>query len=207
MRKLHLLFKNADGSRKRIVVECCHQNLSAEAVRRAMEEIIALKLFERNGMQLYTEIVGAKYVEKRITIIFDHGNSRPLKEKTAVAQTEQLVKEQLQAEAVVESAGVSSIAQSEFNLKFIELNKETKSLSKRLFQRFLYSLKETVNHVSTKKLRRLKLQNSCSFTPQSADYLLKFLGFLTTSIKVPSRYSIKATTWSSNSISSGSPAY
>ncbi|MHC5247760.1 DUF2922 domain-containing protein [Enterococcus sp. LJL90] len=164
MRKLHLLFKNADGSRKRIVVECCHQNLSAESVRRAMEEIIALKLFERNGVQLYTEIVGAKYVEKRITIIFDDGNSRPLKEKTAVAQTEQLVKEQLQAEAVVEPAGVSSIEQSEFNLKFIELNKETKSLSKRFFQRFLYSLKETVKHVSTKKLRRLKLRNSRSFS-------------------------------------------
>ncbi|WP_265455558.1 DUF2922 domain-containing protein [Enterococcus sp. HY326] len=207
MRKLHLLFKNADGSRKRIIVECCHQNLSAEAVRKAMEEIIALKLFERNGVQLYTEIVGAKYVEKRITVIFDDGNSRPPKEKTAVAQTEQLVKDQLQTEVARRPVGESPKKQTEFYSKFIQRNKEAKSLSKSLLQRFLSSLKGTVNHVSTKKLRQLKLRNFHSFSPQSADYLLKFLGFLTTSIKVPSRYSIKATTWSSNSISSGSPAY
>lgn len=71
MRKLHLQFKNADGSRKTIIIKLCHQNLSPEIVRQAMEDLIALKLFERNGIQLYTEIVGAKYVETRVTKIFD----------------------------------------------------------------------------------------------------------------------------------------
>ncbi|MHC5248271.1 DUF2922 domain-containing protein [Enterococcus sp. LJL90] len=71
MRKLHLQFKNADGSRKTIIIKLCHQNLSPEIVRQAMEDLIALKLFERNGVQLYTEIVGAKYVETRVTKIFD----------------------------------------------------------------------------------------------------------------------------------------
>ncbi|MHC5374534.1 DUF2922 domain-containing protein [Enterococcus sp. LJL120] len=71
MRKLHLQFKNADGSRKTIIIKLCHQNLSPESVRQAMEDLIALKLFERNGVQLYTEIVGAKYVETRVTKIFD----------------------------------------------------------------------------------------------------------------------------------------
>ncbi|WP_265456879.1 DUF2922 domain-containing protein [Enterococcus sp. HY326] len=71
MRKLHLQFKNADGSRKTIIIKLCHQNLSPESVRQAMEDLIALKLFERNGIQLYTEIVGAKYVETRVTKIFD----------------------------------------------------------------------------------------------------------------------------------------
>lgn len=71
MRKLHLQFKNADGSRKTIIVQNCHQNLSAEAVRKAMEQLIALAIFVRNGVQLCTEIVGAKYVETHETLLFD----------------------------------------------------------------------------------------------------------------------------------------
>ncbi|MHC5375061.1 DUF2922 domain-containing protein [Enterococcus sp. LJL120] len=74
MRKLHLIFRNADGSRKTLIIHCCHQNLSPAIVHWAMSEIIALKLFVRNGVQLYTEIIGAKYVEKRITPLFDDFN-------------------------------------------------------------------------------------------------------------------------------------
>lgn len=74
MRKLHLIFRNADGSRKTLIIHCCHQNLSPAIVRWAMSEIIAIKLFVRNGVQLYTEIIGAKYVEKRITPLFDDFN-------------------------------------------------------------------------------------------------------------------------------------
>ncbi|WP_265459820.1 DUF2922 domain-containing protein [Enterococcus sp. HY326] len=76
MRKLHLIFRNADGSRKTLIIHHCHQNLSPALVRWAMSEIIALKLFVRNGVQLYTEIIGAKYVEKRITPLFDDFNPR-----------------------------------------------------------------------------------------------------------------------------------
>ncbi|MHC5247454.1 hypothetical protein [Enterococcus sp. LJL90] len=36
-----------------------------------MADLIALKLFERNGVQLYTEIIGAKYVETKVTWLFD----------------------------------------------------------------------------------------------------------------------------------------
>lgn len=71
MRKLHLQFRNADGSRKTIIIQLCHQNLTPEIVRQAMADLIALKLFERNGVQLYTEIIGAKYVETKVTWLFD----------------------------------------------------------------------------------------------------------------------------------------
>ncbi|WP_265456034.1 DUF2922 domain-containing protein [Enterococcus sp. HY326] len=70
MHKLHLQFRNADGSRKTMIIQLCHQNLSPEIVRQAMTDLIALKLFERNGVQLYTEIVGAKYAETKVTWLF-----------------------------------------------------------------------------------------------------------------------------------------
>lgn len=109
MRQLHLLFKNADGSRKRIVVEHCHQDLSPETVRQAMEAISALGLFERAGVQLYTEIIGAKYVEKKITVLFDDAEPT-LTPKPAV--TEHLVPdvEDLKATA---NAGVVSELESQ----------------------------------------------------------------------------------------------
>lgn len=59
-----------------------------------MREIIALQLFVRNGVQLYTGIIGAKYVEKRITLLFDdfdprQTSKRQMRQRPAAAATSQ----------------------------------------------------------------------------------------------------------------------
>lgn len=94
MRKLHLMFKNADGSKKTLIIHLCQQNLAPEFVKTIMEELIALKLFERNGVQLCTEIIGAKYVEKKVTPLFDR--LQFLKKRSGVPSQQKLIAAELE---------------------------------------------------------------------------------------------------------------
>lgn len=100
MRKLHLMFKNADGSKKTLIIHLCQQNLAPEFVKTIMEELIALKLFERNGVQLCTEIIGAKYVEKKVTPLFDR--LQFLKRRSGVPSQQKLIAAELEEMPVTE---------------------------------------------------------------------------------------------------------
>lgn len=71
MKKLHMTFLNEDGSKKTLVIRCVHQELTPAAVKEAMEQIVALELFEKNGLRLMTEVHSAKYVETIETVVFD----------------------------------------------------------------------------------------------------------------------------------------
>ncbi|MDH6364407.1 hypothetical protein M2139_001454 [Enterococcus sp. PF1-24] len=71
MRKLHLTFWNADGSRKTFIIHQVAQNLTPEKVYYLMGKLIDLQLFVKNGVQLCTAIHSAKYVEIITTPLFD----------------------------------------------------------------------------------------------------------------------------------------
>ncbi|MHC5247076.1 DUF2922 domain-containing protein [Enterococcus sp. LJL90] len=100
MRKLHLMFKNGDGSKKTLIIHLCQQNLAPEFVKTIMEELIALKLFERNGVQLCTEIIGAKYVEKKVTPLFNR--LQLLKRRSGVPSQQKLIAAELEEMPVTE---------------------------------------------------------------------------------------------------------
>ncbi|APX71912.1 DUF2922 domain-containing protein [Companilactobacillus allii] len=71
MKKLQLTFKTAEGHKKDLVFNYVREDLDAPTVKKAMDEIIASKLFEKNSVQLYTEVVAAKYVERVETGILE----------------------------------------------------------------------------------------------------------------------------------------
>ncbi|WP_265459887.1 DUF2922 domain-containing protein [Enterococcus sp. HY326] len=100
MRKLHLMFKNADGSKKTLIIHLCRQDLAPEFVKTMMEELIALKLFQRNGVQLCTEIIGAKYVEKKVTPLFDR--LQFLKRRNGATSQQKLIAAELEEMPVTE---------------------------------------------------------------------------------------------------------
>ncbi|WP_125762873.1 DUF2922 domain-containing protein [Companilactobacillus hulinensis] len=70
MKKLQLTFKTAEGHKKDLVFNYVREDLDAPTVRKAMDAIIASKLFEKNSVQLYSEVVAAKYVERIETGLF-----------------------------------------------------------------------------------------------------------------------------------------
>lgn len=92
MRKLHLTFLNEDQTKKTLVIHCVHQDLSPAAVKEAMEQIIELDLFEKDGVRLMTEVYSAKYVEVIETPLFDNDNAIVLPVPTQVmdAVTEEI---------------------------------------------------------------------------------------------------------------------
>lgn len=78
MKKLHMTFLNEDGSKKTMVIKCVHQDLSPAAVKEAMEQIVELDLFEKDGVRLMTEVHSAKYVEIIETPLFEDINEMAL---------------------------------------------------------------------------------------------------------------------------------
>lgn len=78
MKKLHMTFLNEDGSKKTLVIKCVHQDLSPSAVKDAMEQIVELDLFEKDGVRLMTEVHSAKYVEIIETPLFEDINEMAL---------------------------------------------------------------------------------------------------------------------------------
>ncbi|MFV0557837.1 MAG: DUF2922 domain-containing protein [Enterococcus sp.] len=70
MKKLHLIFTNAANNKHQFVPKIASEELSAPEVRAAMDAIVDLAIFNRNGTQLYTGVDSAKYVETIETPLF-----------------------------------------------------------------------------------------------------------------------------------------
>ena len=64
MKKLQLRFKTANGNKKNLVLSYVKDDLDKAVVKTAMDKISASKLFEKNTVELYQEVLGAKYVER-----------------------------------------------------------------------------------------------------------------------------------------------
>lgn len=69
--KLQLEFKNALGKKHRFTPKLAREDLTAEEVRGAMDQIVQLGIFEKNGVKHCTAVSGAKYVETIETILFE----------------------------------------------------------------------------------------------------------------------------------------
>ncbi|KRN28368.1 hypothetical protein IV38_GL001367 [Lactobacillus selangorensis] len=70
MKQLQMAFKNEAGRKTTLKLNLVKEDLDETATRAAMDKIVAAKLFERDGKQLYHEAAGAKYVETNEQIIF-----------------------------------------------------------------------------------------------------------------------------------------
>lgn len=63
MIKLRMSFLNSEGKTQNLEPRIVSTELTAETVRTAMEGLRDLALFEKNDVQLYQEVKGAKYVQ------------------------------------------------------------------------------------------------------------------------------------------------
>lgn len=70
MKKLQLKFKTADGKNKDLALSYVKDGLDEKTVKEAMDKIQTSKLFEKNTIQLYNEVLGAKYVDREESTIF-----------------------------------------------------------------------------------------------------------------------------------------
>lgn len=71
MKKLHFTFTNALNKTHRYTPKLAREDLTAEEVRQVMDEIVALGIFEKNGVKQCTGVVSAKYVETIETPLFE----------------------------------------------------------------------------------------------------------------------------------------
>lgn len=70
MKKLHLTFTNSEDKKHKFVPRVASEDLTSGQVRSAMDQLTELAIFEKNGVQLYQEAAGAKYVETIETVLF-----------------------------------------------------------------------------------------------------------------------------------------
>lgn len=70
MKKLQLRFKTAEGNKKNLVLSYVKADLDPSVVKTAMQKIQASKLFEKDTVELYQEVLGAKYIDRTETEAF-----------------------------------------------------------------------------------------------------------------------------------------
>ena len=70
MKKLQLRFKTSDGKKRNLVLNYVKADLDKNTVRQAMDKISASKLFEKDTVELYQEVVDAKYIDRTETKVF-----------------------------------------------------------------------------------------------------------------------------------------
>lgn len=70
MKRLQLRFKTAEGNKKNLVLSYVKSDLDQKITQEAMEKISASKIFEKDTVELYKEILGAKYIERVETEVF-----------------------------------------------------------------------------------------------------------------------------------------
>lgn len=70
MKKLHLLFLNGEGKTTTLIPSLAKDTLSEEEVQAFMTELIALNVFEKNGIQKFQHASSAYYSETIRTDIF-----------------------------------------------------------------------------------------------------------------------------------------
>lgn len=67
MKKLQLGFKTAEGHKKNFTLSYVKADLDPKTVHDAMDKIRNSKIFEKNTVQLYSEVLGAKYIDRTET--------------------------------------------------------------------------------------------------------------------------------------------
>lgn len=72
MKKLQLRFKTAEGNKKNLVLSYVKADLDPSVVKTAMQKIQASKLFEKDTVELYQEVLGAKYIDRTETEVFQN---------------------------------------------------------------------------------------------------------------------------------------
>ncbi|EOL44093.1 hypothetical protein RV11_GL001840 [Enterococcus phoeniculicola] len=70
MKELHLSFLNAVGGKHTFKPSLTKEDWTAEEVREKMEAFKKLTIFEKEGVALFREVSGAKYVETIETELF-----------------------------------------------------------------------------------------------------------------------------------------
>lgn len=70
IKELQLQFKTADGKQRNLTLESPSENLDEATVKTAMQAIVDAQAFEKASVAQYQTILGADYVERRVTSIF-----------------------------------------------------------------------------------------------------------------------------------------
>lgn len=71
MKKLQMTFYNELNKKHRYTPKLAREDLTGEEVRTAMEGLVNLNIFEKNGIKHCTAIAGAKYVEVIETVLIE----------------------------------------------------------------------------------------------------------------------------------------
>lgn len=71
MKTLNLTFKGSLGKKHLLKLSYASENLSAEVVRQAMQNIATANAFAKGDENLYVTPVAAKYVDTVSTVIFN----------------------------------------------------------------------------------------------------------------------------------------
>ena len=68
---LELRFLNSEGKAKSLSIQNPVNDLDAETVQTAMNQLVQQNIFEKEGIQFYSTVKGARYVERIATDIFE----------------------------------------------------------------------------------------------------------------------------------------
>lgn len=71
MKKLQLSFKAKSGKKNNLQLSYVNENLDQTTTKAAMEKIMASKLFQKYDFPIYDYAVGAKYIDRQETVIFE----------------------------------------------------------------------------------------------------------------------------------------
>lgn len=71
MKKLQLIFKAKSGKKNNLQLSYVNENLDQATTKTAMAKIVASNLFQKNDFPIYDYAVGAKYIDRQETVIFE----------------------------------------------------------------------------------------------------------------------------------------
>ena len=69
-KELKLVFKNADGKHKNMVIAKSAENLDEATIKAAMQKIVDTHAFEKAGKKEFEAVVSASYVDRTVTQVF-----------------------------------------------------------------------------------------------------------------------------------------
>ena len=69
--KLELQFTTEEGKSRSMSINAPALNLEPEVVQAAMDSIAAQNIFEQEGVKIYNQVKGARYVTRSVDEIFE----------------------------------------------------------------------------------------------------------------------------------------
>ena len=69
-KELKLVFKNADGKHKNMIIAKPAENLDEATIKAAMQKIVDTHAFEKAGKKEFEAVVSAFYVDRTVTQVF-----------------------------------------------------------------------------------------------------------------------------------------